>query len=101
MFYNLEARVRKFQLLINGEMVKNKACSVAIKLSDAVFILLIYVKMTAIVDILTLISRVNVMCSCVDYEYNFNTFGAWSYLLVFWFDTITFLLKKAMMLQVT
>ena len=82
----------KFQQRINGKLVKNKACSVAFKLSDAVSILLINVKMTAIVGILTLISRVNAMCSCVDYEYNFNTFGAWSYLLVFWFDTITFLL---------
>ena len=41
------------------------------------------------------------MCSCVDYENNFNNFGDWSYLLAFWFDTITLLLSKAMLLQAT
>ena len=51
-------------------------------LSDVVFILLINVKMPTIVGILTFMSRINFMLTCVDHEkfYNlearFSKFGA-------------------------
>ena len=52
----------KFQGLIQGKIVKNKAFS-CLKLSDAVFILLINVKMPTVVGILTFMSRINLILS--------------------------------------
>ena len=52
----------KFQVLIKNKMLKNKTL-LALKLSDAVFILLINAKMPTIVGILTFISRINFMLS--------------------------------------
>ena len=45
------------------------------KLSDVVFILLINVKMPTTVGILTYLSMINFMLSCVDYEKSFITSG--------------------------
>ena len=60
----------KFQLLIKTKMLKNKNFSCFIKLSDAVFILLINVK--TIVGILTFMCGIKFMLSWVEYEK-----GAW------------------------
>ena len=53
----------KFQLLIKGKMLKNIKIFLALKLSDAVFIMLINVNMPTIVGILTFMSRINFMLS--------------------------------------
>ena len=52
----------KFQLLINDKMVKNIDV-LCFELSNVVIILLINVRMTTIVSILTLINRLNVIPS--------------------------------------
>ena len=55
----------QFQLLIKGKIMKNKDffLAVKLKLSDAVFILLINVKIPTIVGIFTLMSRLKNSCS--------------------------------------
>ena len=54
----------------------------ALSLSDVVFILLINVKMPTIVGILTLMSRINLVLSLVEYEKSFITSGQiWSAVL--------------------
>ena len=55
------------QLLIKGKMLKN-IFFLALKLSDAVFIMLIYVKMPTIVGILTFMSRINFLLSGVEHD---------------------------------
>ena len=62
----------KFQLLIKGKMMKNNDLS-CFKLSDIVFILLINVKMTTIVGILTFMSRMIFVLSWVEYQKSFIT----------------------------
>ena len=47
----------------------------ALSLSDVVFIMLINVKMPTIVGILTFMSRINFVLSCVEYEKCFITSG--------------------------
>ena len=54
------------QLLIKIEMVKNRL--LAFKLSDVVFIMLINVKMSTIVGILTFLSMTNFIFSWVEHE---------------------------------
>ena len=52
----------KFQLLLKIKISSNKVC-LALRLSDVVFIMCIYVKMPTIVGILTFMSRINfVLC---------------------------------------
>ena len=56
----------KLQLLLKSKMLKNKDFSknnLAFKLSDVVFIMLINVKMSTIVGILTFMSMINCMLS--------------------------------------
>ena len=62
----------KFQLLINGEIVKNKVFFIALKPSAVVFILLINVKMPTIVGTLTFMSWINFMLSYVEFEKSYN-----------------------------
>ena len=52
----------KFQLLIKAKMMKNQK-NLAIKFSDAVFIMLINVKMPTILGILTFMYMLNLMLS--------------------------------------
>ena len=47
----------------------------ALCLSDVVLIMLINVKMPTIVGILTFMSRINFVLSCVEYEKSFITLG--------------------------
>ena len=49
-----------------------------LNLSDVVFILLINVKMPTIVDILTFMSRINIVLSSVEYEKKFYNPRAWT-----------------------
>ena len=68
----------KFQLLIKTKIMENKAFIFAFKLSDVVFsmpmlkcqqfIMLINVKMPTIVGILTFMSTINFMLSCVEHK---------------------------------
>ena len=53
---------------------KIKKC-LTFSLSDVVLIMLINVKMPTIVGILTYISRINFVLSCVEYEKSFITWG--------------------------
>ena len=55
-------------------MLKNKTF-LAFKLSDVLFFMLINVKMTTIVGILTSMRMINVMLSRVEYEKSFITSG--------------------------
>ena len=57
----------KFQLLIKPTIVKNKTF-LAFKHSDVVFIMLVNVKMPTVVGILTFMSMIKVMLSCVEHE---------------------------------
>ena len=57
----------KFKLLIKSKMLKLKV-SLLFKLSDVVFIMLINVKMSTTVDILTFMSIINFMLSLVEHE---------------------------------
>ena len=52
----------EYQLFIKIKMLKNKDF-LAVKLSDAAFILLINVKMATIIGVLTFMSRIKVMLS--------------------------------------
>ena len=52
----------KFQLFIKGKLLKNKDF-LALKLSDAVFIMLINVKIPTIVGVLTFMNRINFLLS--------------------------------------
>ena len=60
----------KFQLLIKTKMLKNKDFCLAFKLSVVVFIVLINVKMPTIVGILTFISTIKFILSCMKKFYN-------------------------------
>ena len=51
----------------------------ALSLSDAVFIMLIHVKMPTIVCILTFMSRINFVLSLVEHEKSFITLGTGFY----------------------
>ena len=48
---------------------------IALSRSDAVFIMLINIKMSTIVDILTFMSRINFVLSCVKHGKKFITSG--------------------------
>ena len=59
----------KFSLLVTTKMLTNSgAIFVALKLSAAVFILLLNVKMPKIVGILTCINRIKFMLGLVEHE---------------------------------
>ena len=60
----------KFQLLIKTKMLKIKIL-LAFKLSDVVFIMLINVKLPTIVSILTFMSMIHFMFSCVEHKKKF------------------------------
>ena len=62
----------KFPLLIKTEMLKNNNISFFERFSDAVFILLINVKMPTIVGILTLMSRINIIIGWVEHIQIYN-----------------------------
>ena len=57
----------KFQLLIKLKCRQMKKF-LAVSLSDDVFIILINIKMPTIVGILTFMSRIQLVLSCVEYE---------------------------------
>ena len=59
----------KFQLHLKPKMLKNK------DLSEFVFIMLIYVKMSTIVGILTLMSIINLVLGLIEHEKSFITSG--------------------------
>ena len=63
----------KFQQLIKLIMLKNRLLT--FNLSDDVFIMLINVKMSTIVSILTFMSMINFMLSSVEQEKSFTTLG--------------------------
>ena len=56
----------KFQWLMNIKMLNNTF--LAFKLSNDVFIMLITVEMPTIVGILTFMSMINIILSCVEHE---------------------------------
>ena len=69
MYYVTVTLSTKLQLLKYRKMKKFLALSI----SDVVFIMLINVKMPTIVSILTFMSRINIVLSCVEYEKSFIT----------------------------
>ena len=71
MYYVTVTLSTKLQLLKYRKMKKFLALSI----SDVVFIMLINVKMPTIVSILTFMSRINIVFSCVEYEKSFITSG--------------------------
>ena len=71
MYYVTVTLSTKLQLLKYRKMKKFLALSI----SDVVFIMLINVKMPTIVSILTFMSRINIVLSCVEYEKSFITSG--------------------------
>ena len=71
MYYVTVTLSTKLQLLKYRNMKKFLALSI----SDVVFIMLINVKMPTIVSILTFMSRINIVLSCVEYEKSFITSG--------------------------
>ena len=64
----------EFQLLIKSKMLKNKDF-LAFKFSDVVLIMLINVKMSTFVGILTFMSMINFMFSLVEHEKSLITSG--------------------------
>ena len=64
----------EFQLLISTKYQQIMKF-LALGLSDVLFIMLINVKMPTIVDILTLISRINFVLGWVEYGKGFITLG--------------------------
>ena len=64
----------KFQLLIKTNMLENKDF-IASKFSDGVFIMLISLKMPTIVGILTFMSLINFILSCLEHAKCFITAG--------------------------
>ena len=64
---------KEFQLLIKSKILKKIKIFQAFKLSDVVCIMLINVKMPKIVGILTFMSMMNLMLSCVEHEKSFIT----------------------------
>ena len=69
----LNSSEHKVQLLITCKAMKKREIFLALKLSDVVFILLINVKMSIIVGILTFMIRINVhahfMLSLIGHEF--------------------------------
>ena len=61
----------KFKLFINTEIVKING-NFRLKLTIQSFILLINVKMPTVIGILTFMSRINFMLSCIEHEKSFN-----------------------------
>ena len=72
----LNSTEHEFQVLIKINLWKSKIFLV-LKSSDAVFILLINVKMPIIVGILTFMSRINFMLSLVEHEKSFIALRPW------------------------
>ena len=78
-------RGMKFQLLIRIIMLKREIIP-AFKFSDLVFIMLINVKMPTIVGILTFMSMIHFLLSCVEHEKSFITSFSFNHQLI-WSDS--------------